>query len=253
MSSIGPSSTAALAAMAVRAWRTAQAHRLRQGTGGQDEDSLAAGRAAQRLISPGPLASQPVAQRADHAVVLYLGDGGCPQPLEQAVSPAKQIQKPPLPANPRGLHTAPRISQGCSVVSSFREEVTVVQIIGNGMPQVNGTGGRLWPAVECGRRVLDLSWNRPGHRPEPIAPGCGSRSHRCLRFTSLRPATRPLDRNDGMVAVRSMFRNPHPPATRRASRRSESRRQSGGGPPPRDSAGRRRGTVDGWRHLDSCS
>ena len=87
-------------------------HRLRQWTGGQDEDSLAAGRAAQGLISPGPLASQPVAQRADHAVILNLGDGGCPQPFEQAASPAKQIQEPPLPANPCGLHTAPRISQG---------------------------------------------------------------------------------------------------------------------------------------------
>ena len=33
-------------------------------------------------------------------------------------------------------------------MSSFREEVTVVQIIGNGMPQVNGTGG--WKAVASG-------------------------------------------------------------------------------------------------------
>jgi hypothetical protein len=146
-----------------RPGRPLRSHRFRQGTGGQDEDPLAAGRAAQGLISPGPLASQPVAQWTDHAVILNLGDGGCPQPFEQAASPAKQIQEPPLPANPRGRHTATRISQGCSVVSSFRQEMTVVQIIGNGMPQVNGTGGRPRPVVECSWRELALSFRKP-HR-----------------------------------------------------------------------------------------
>jgi hypothetical protein len=35
-------------------------------------------------------------------------------------------------------------------VGSFRQEMTVVQIIGNGMVQVNGTGGSQWPVAECG-------------------------------------------------------------------------------------------------------
>src|SRR5208337_2693938 len=129
-----------------RPGRPLRSHRLRQGTGGQDEDSLAAGRAAQGLVSAGPLASQSVAQRTDHAVVLNLGDGGCPQPFEQAASPAKQIQEPPLPANPRGLHTAPRISQGV-----FGREF--VSRGGDNCPNYrkwHATGQRHWWVEGCG-------------------------------------------------------------------------------------------------------
>ena len=147
LSSIGPSSTSALAAMAVRVrgptageppapvrgWRARRRYpRRTTGSAGPDiprSSVLATGGPADR-----PRCNTEPWQR------------GSPQPLEQAASPAEQIQRTTSSGQPLRFPGRAKDLPGVSVVSAFRQEMTVVQIIGHGMAQVNATGGGREPA-----------------------------------------------------------------------------------------------------------